>query len=403
VESELAQWLTSELARPALAQASAEAEPESLAAAQRLRRNWTPDQAAAVLTQAKLRRRAKTKFGSRAAELFFTTDGLEQATRHQVARWRAERLVQAGAKRVLDVGCGIGADALAFADAGLEVVAIEADPVTATFAAANLSGRGRVVCGDATRTSQDSAAAVLVDELAVAATAVFIDPARRTGRGRTWRVADFAPPWDFATDLLAGRLGCVKAAPGLPSGFIPSEVAATWVSHAGDLVETSLWSGIGEPGSRTAVLLPSGVELDAGARVLPPVAAIGGLLYEPDPAVLRAGAIAALAELLGGWAINPGIGYLSADQFVATPLAEAFEVLEVLPYDERALRAWMREHGIGSVEIKTRGIEVDPAELRRRLKPKGSAPATVVLTPTPAGARALVVKRLSRPTLAATP
>jgi SAM-dependent methyltransferase len=394
VERELAQWLTSDLARPALAQASSEAEPESLAAAQRLRRDWTPEQSAAVLTQAALRRRARSKFGSKAAELFFTSDGLEQSTRGDVARWRAERFVQAGAKRIVDVGCGIGADALAFAEAGLEVVAIEADPVTAILAAANLAGRGRVVCGDATGQTDESAVGPLADELAVADTAVFVDPARRTGRGRTWRVADFAPPWDFATELLVGRLGCVKAAPGLPSGFIPEAVAATWVSHSGDLVETSLWSGIGEPGSRTAVLLPSRVELDAGARALPPVAVIGAYLYEPDPAVIRAGGMAALAELLAGWAVNPGIGYLSAERFVATPLAECFEVVEVLAYDERVLRAWVREHDIGSVEIKTRGIEVDPAELRRRLKPKGSAPATIVLTPTPAGARAVVVRRL---------
>ncbi len=118
-----------------------------MAAATALRRNWTPGQAAAVLTQAELRRRAVTKFGEAAGRLFFTRDALEQATRSDVARWRAERLRDAGATQVVDLGCGIGADALAFAAAGLDVVAVEFDPATAVLAAANLGDAGRVVCG----------------------------------------------------------------------------------------------------------------------------------------------------------------------------------------------------------------------------------------------------------------
>lgn len=386
MDADLARWLVSPDALDALAAAAAQSDPGSLAAATALRRKWTPGQAAAVLTQAELRRKAVPKFGEAAGRLFFTRDALEQATRADVARWRAERLRDAGATTVVDLGCGIGADSLAFTAAGLEVVAVEFDPTTAVLAAANLGDAGRVVCGDAVELAAD---------LLAGGAAVFADPARRTSAGRTWRVADLTPPWDFVTGLLAGRIGCIKAAPGLPSNVIPDGVATSWVSHRGDLVEASLWSGPWTPGSRTAVLLPSGEALDAGERRDPPVGVVGRYLYEPDPAVIRAGAVGALAELLDARSPQAGIAYLCADTLRPTPFATAFEVLAELPFDERALRRWVQEHGVGTLEIKVRGMDVDPAVLRRRLKPAGNGSATLVLTPTAAGARVLVARRVA--------
>lgn len=386
MDVELARWLVSPDALGALAEAAAQPDPGSLAAATALRRHWTPGQAAAALSQAALRRRAVAKFGDRAANLFLTPDGLEQATRADVARWRADRFVAAGTSAVVELGCGIGADVLAFRDAGLAVTAVEADPATAVLASANLGAEVR--CADAVEVAGD---------LLAGGAAVFIDPARRTAAGRTWRIADFSPPWDFATGLLAGRLGCLKAAPGLPSALIPDGVAATWVSHRGALVETSLWSGPWPAGSRTAVLLPSGCELDAGERGEPAAGAIGSFLHEPDPAVIRSRGVGTLAAMLGARCAHPGIAYLFTDGPVRTPFASSFEVLEVLPYDERSLREWVRRAGIGILEIKVRGLDVDPAVLRRRLKPKGESAATLILTPTVEGARALVTRRVPAP------
>lgn len=386
MDAELARWLVSADAEPALAEASGQPDPGSLAAATALRRHWPADQAAAALGQVALRRRAVAKFGERAAGLFLTPDGLEQATRVDVARWRAARFTQAGVREVVDLGCGIGADALAFADAGIAVTAVEADPATAVLAGANLGGHARVLVGDAVAL----ASGVLGD-----GTALFADPARRTAAGRTWRVGDFSPPWEFVTGLLEGRVGCVKAAPGLPSTAIPGGVATTWVSHRGDLVEASLWSGPWPAGSRTAVLLPSGDQLEAGERRDPPVGAVGAYLHEPDPAVIRAGGVGALAERLDARVPQAGIGYLFADALIQTPFATTFAVHEELDHDERVLRRWVREHDVGAIEIKVRGLDVDPAVLRRRLKPAGKQSATLVLTPTVAGARALVVERLS--------
>ena len=390
MDEQTARWLASGEADEALAAAAAQPDPSSLVAAESLRLHWNPGQSAAALTQEVLRRRAETKFGPAARGLLLTPDGLEQATRGPVARWRASQFVAAGASAVLDVGCGIGADALAFAEAGLDVVAVEIDPVTAILAQANLGDRARVVLGDAEE--------VALDLLGPGA-AVFADPARRTARGRTWRVEDFRPRWEFVTGLLSGeRPACVKAGPGLPGRLIPETAAAVWVSDGGDLVEASLWAGpVPWPaGSRTALLLPEGIELRVEPGREPAVGPVEAYLYEPDPAVARAGGLAQLADLVGGHALAPGIGYLSSPELHQTPLATVFEVLDVMPFDERALRAWVRDNGIGTLEIKVRGLDVDPAVLRRRLRPHGRVAGTLMLTPADTGAKAVVARRTAR-------
>lgn len=389
---DVARWLVSDAARPVLALADAESDPASLGAASRLRAVTEPAFAAAALSQAALRRKAVGKFGDRAAGLFFTPTALEQATRAAVAARRASRFADLlaaahgtdrGQGTVIDLGCGIGADALALADAGLDVLAVERDEATAVLASANL---GRAVhVGDA----ED-----LWPRLATPGAGVFADPARRTASGRSWRVADLSPPWEFTLGLLDGsRVACVKLGPGVPHALIPDGVEAAWVSDAGTVVECALWAGPHtHPGRRTAVV--EGVELVGAGRDPAPVGDVGEYLYEPDGAVVRAGLVADLAAQVAGARIADQIAYLTASDATPTPFATCFRVREVLPFDERVLRGWVRERGIGTLEIKKRGLDVDPALLRRRLKPRGTASATLVLTPTASGALALVCDRV---------
>src|SRR5699024_5038356 len=137
----------------------------------------------------------------------------------------------------------------------------------------------------------------------------------------------------------------------------------------------SLWAP-GDAGGRSAVLLPAGAAISTGVDA----ATVTGprrYLSEPDPAVARAGAIDTLAHDLGASRLDPAIAYLTGDEPALTPYATCFEVLEAWPWREKALRAWVREHRIGTLEIKKRGIDVDPAVLRRRLRLRGDAGATV--------------------------
>ena len=379
--------LTEEL----LAAAMAEPDPGALAAATRLRRVAEPEQAAAALQQAALRRQAVAKFGPAAETMFFTRDGLEQATRPAVADQHAQRFLAAGVRRVVDLGCGIGADALAFARAGLEVVAVERDPDTAAVAMANLAGRAEVLCADAEEVAV---------ELLTPGVGAFCDPARRNTRGRIWRVTDFTPSWSLVTRLLNGRrTGGVKLGPALPHDLVPRDAEAEWLTDHGDTVEVGLWAGPGSVPGRRSALVRAGddwhrlvTDPDPSERT---VREVGDYLYEPVGAVIRSGGIAQLARRLKAGLLDPHLAYLTGDRAVATPFATAYAVRERLPYDVRALRRWVAERQVGRLEIKQRGTTVDPAKLRRELRPNGPNAATLIVSRTPRGTVVLVAERVN--------
>lgn len=379
--------------RAALELAMQTPDPSSVGAAQLLRRDHAPELAAAALSQAQLRRRAHRKFGDLADGLLFTRDGLEQATRPRVAAWRAARIRSAGVTRVIDLGCGIGADAMACAEAGLDVVAVDLDPETAGCAEHNLTavGGGRVLVGDVTELAHE----LLTD--ADEQTAVFLDPARRTARGRTWRIEDVSPPWTFVESMRAGPWTTVlKLGPGVPDRLLPTDAETLVISDHGDVVEVGVWHGPAFPRERAAVVLT----LDAGHRVAArpdvpalPIGPPATFVAEPDPAVIRAHVIAEAVAGHDAWLLDAQIAYVASSAPIDNPFLTSFEVLDVLDAHEKSLRRWVRDHNIGTLEIKKRGVELDPAELRRRLKPSGRAAATLIVTPTTDGVRALHVRR----------
>jgi hypothetical protein len=149
--------------------------------------------------------------------------------------------------------------------------------------------------------------------------------------------------------------------------------------------------------TRVALLLPDDrLVVDPSAAALS-VGPVGTVLYEPAGAVTRAGGIAQLGDALDARLLHPDIAYLTADTVRPTPYATAFEVLEAHPYTEQGLRHWARDRSIGTLEIKKRGLDLDPAVLRKRLRLRGSASATVVLTRGSVSTLLLVVRRLPPP------
>lgn len=372
-------------------------EADALALGERLRREGL-DAAfvAAAMTQARLRERAVSKLGTDARRLLFTVDGLEQATRTEVADRRAG-IVAAGLGQdalVADLGCGIGTDAIALARAGLRVLAVEIDPATAAVAVANVGALGlgdriEVRLWDATR----------VDLSGVQA--AFIDPARRGDGRRTKDPEDWSPPWSAVLRVAAQVPAVVaKVAPGIPHSLVPADASAEWVSVGGDVVEAAVWFGtLRRDAVRSAVLLPSGTEL-LGAEVTPPRAtAPRTYLYEPDGAVIRSGLVAEAALLVEGTLLDPTIAYVTADQLVQTPLMTAYEVLDGVPFSLRRVREMLRARGAGDVVVKKRGTAVVPEAFRAQILPalpaRGKGPsATIVLTRVMGQQTALLVERV---------
>jgi SAM-dependent methyltransferase len=318
--------------------------------------------------------------------MYFTPDGLEQATRRRFAEHRAARLALAGPRSVLDLGCGIGGDLLALARRGLTAAGVDRDPLRVAVAEANLAALdvpGAVTVAEA--------AEVDVSGFGV----VFADPARRTAAGRVLDADGWSPPWPFVLELLR-RPACVKVAPGIPHDLVPDGAEAEWVSDEGEVKEAALWSPqLATVGRRATVIRPSGLatlteEDDPGDAA---VRDVGRFLYEPDGAVIRAGLVTAVAAGVRGGLVDEHIAYVTGDDGFSTPFARSFEVLEQLPYREKALRAALRSRDIGRLTIKKRGVSVVPEELRKRLALRGSQEATLVLTRVAGKGTALLVRR----------
>lgn len=330
----------------------------------------SPELVSAVLTQSRLRTRAEAKFGEFARRMLFTQAGLEQATRLTVAARHAQRFAAAGVRHVADLGCGLGADSLALASLDLAVTAVDVDETTAACATVNLIPfpNATVVHADATDVPLED-----VD-------GVWLDPARRvtssSGTRRIWEPEAFSPPLSFVESLAAsGKAVGVKMGPGMPHESVPQDCEAQWVSVAGDVTEVALWfNAVSRPGVRRAALvlgpegaaeLTSGEDFGQGPEA--PVGPAGGYLYEPDGAVIRAGLVADLALRLRGHLLDEHIAYICSPALADTPFARAYKVLQVMPYNVKALKAWVKQEGITVLDIKKRGTAVTPEELRKQL------------------------------------
>lgn len=355
----------------------------------------SPAVVAAVLSQARLRRRAAAKFGEFANRMLFTESGLEQASRLKVAALHAGRFLLAGSHSVADFGCGIGTESMAFASVGLEVDAFELDEVTAAIATYNLAPfeNARVHQADVT----------LVDPSNF--DGQFFDPARRELGGpkrdraaRKFDPADFSPNFEWVLARANERPTGIKLGPGHPHEAIPQGCEAQWVSIDGDLVECALWFGTASRSgvARSALLIDGeGTHLLDSANEERQDAALGELqeyVFEPDAAVIRSHLVGDLAAGLNANLFAPKIAYLTAAEPHRSPWLRTYRLIDNLPFDRKKLKAYLRERSVGILEIKKRGSDVSPEALRKEMSLKGENAATLIVTRVGDAHRVLVVE-----------
>ncbi|WP_448461915.1 THUMP-like domain-containing protein [Mycolicibacterium sp. XJ870] len=344
------------------------------------------DRAAVLIETVQLRRRAAAKFGDPSRWLF-TDEALQQATAAPVAAHRAARL--AGA-RVHDATCSIGSELAALRDSAAQLVGSDLDPVRLAMAANNLDDGGPAVplC------RADALRPITTD------TVVIVDPARRQGGRRRFDPRAYTPALDAVLDAYRDRDLVVKCAPGIDfdalerMGFV-GEIEVTSVS--GGVREACLWS----PGLAGAGVRRRATVLDRDEQITDadpddcPVAPAGRWIVDPDGAIVRAGLVRHYAARHGLWQLDPDIAYLSGDHLPEG--VRGFEVLEVLGYHERRLRAALAARSVGAVEILVRGVDVDPDVLRARLRLRGTEHLAVVIARLGSGAASRASAFICRP------
>lgn len=356
----------------------------------RLRERFPPELVRMALEVAALRRRAEGKF-TRAERLWLTRQGLEQATPEAVARHKADRFAAAsGNDPVWDLCCGIGGDAIALAQVR-SVVAVDADPAQLLRTRLNAA-----VYGVEARVQTVQADVTTLD---LTGRLVHVDPDRRSRGERTLRLERVSPPLGWLQELThRARGGAIKVSPASNFGgkFPAAEVEL--VSLQGECKEATIWFGeLRRDEPWRATVLPAGASLAghplaAATNVRP----LGRFLYDPDPAVVRAGLIDLLAEQTGLWRLDAAEEYLSGDGEIASAFCTPFAVEEVLPNNPTAIRQAVRRRGWGAVEIKCRHVKVDADAIRRKLPLEGRDAGVLVFARLAGRTQAVLAKRLRK-------
>ena len=348
----------------------------SIAIATRLRKTYPTNLVIAAMEMHDLRTRARAKFGQ-ADDMWFTRDGLEQATSESIAAYRASRF--SGSPDIADLCCGIGGDLLALAGEANEarILAVDRDPLHLHIAALNAG-----VTGVGSRVSfveADVQTVALGDRIAV-----FIDPARRTEQGRL-SLGQSEPPLEWCVDLADGdRAVGIKCAPGLDHDRVRVGWEFEAIALGTDLKEAVLWSP-SLARSRASATIIAGAEIHRlipipGDQVPARVPTEGETLLDPNPAVTRSGLVEDLARSIDAVKIDDRIGFLLAPEPVITPFARSLPIVASLPWNERLLRARLRELGAGAIDIRRRGLAGDVDAITKRLRGRGDTPYTIAMT-----------------------
>jgi len=348
-----------------------------------LRQEFPEEIVRAALTLHKLRKKAALKF-SRAEQMWFDRKGLEQASSEPVARHKAERFMGC----VWDYCCGIGGNTIALAER-CDVIAVDQNPAVCLQTAWNAEAFGveqrvKTVCAD-------------VETLASRKGLIHIDPDQRPGnQRRVHRVEDYVPGLEFLRRLTCEFSGgAIKLSPA--SNFVGkfADVEIELVSLNGECKEAVIWFGeLGESNLWRATVLPSGDSLAGNPLdTLPEFGPLQNYLYDPDPAIVRAGLVDLLVGSHPFKRLDEAEEYLTSEIRIETPFAQSFEVLAELPNNDREIRRYFRNSPFGQVEIKCRHIPVDAEFVRRKLPLPGDQPGVLIFARIQGKTRAVICRR----------
>lgn len=374
----------------ALLQEIAASHEGEFALQQRLRQAWPADLVRAAIHLTDLRNRARTKF-TRADEMWFDATGLEQATSEPVANHKARRFAGApglGIVPIYDLCCGIGGDAIALSQVA-DVVAVDRHPAQCLRTEWNAAVYRPTHLLE-TRCSDVEALDLPADAL------VHIDPDRRPGGRRTLRLESCTPELSYLQGMIERKPGgAIKLSPASNFGGKFPGCEIELVSWHGECREATVWFGslrTGEP--MRATRLPEGITLagDPWADQAE-TSDVRSFVFDPDPAIVRAGLVDRLAVQTGLARLDSAEEYLTGAANVDSPFAAAFEVLETLPNNERKVREAVRRQNWHEVEIKCRHLKINADQVRRKLTLDGSGKGVLIYARVDGKASVIVARR----------
>lgn len=338
------------------------------AAVRSLRKQLSAERSRLVLEQALLRTRGVRKFGLLASRMFFTPKGLAQATDPLIARYKSRSYA---ASRMLDIGCGIGGDAMFMSQCG-DLRIVDVDPTCVRLAEFNV----RLV-------SEKDIQADVVDGTSIPLDGLdgwHADPDRRAGGRRSTHLESLVPNAQQLRAMLARNPhALIKLAPAtdVPAEFHPHG-EREWIGHSRECQQQVFRSGrlVRHPNLRVATVL---AELPDGRHIseslvgrseanAPRAVAWRSHLVEPHPTILAAQLVPQLCQQLGIHEMVPRLAYLTAESPDASCFYTCYPILHVMPWNFRRVQKWLEDRQLNVEVVKKRQVNLEPDVVLKRLK-----------------------------------
>lgn len=378
------------------------------------KQGYSNEERAAIMDYMALVPKFREKFANKkeaARGMFLLCDklALEQSTAQDIGRWKAGLWPCEGA--VHDLCCGMGGDSF-YLPAGLKVTGVDLDENRLAMYRHNMLAFGK------------AASVKCADVRSVEGADYFtIDPARRAIEGENQRdLKNLTPTLEEVIEISRHyRGGMAKLPPGYPPAEIPDGTEILYLGGHSDCRECLVLFGelAKHPGSVRAIIVGKAGETlaewtrrrDRSLETLDdelqekldrndslegkdrtyrtatswsdlPLGEIGKYIAEPAPVLIRSHLFnaAALAHDPNAHLISEGIAYVSSDKPLPAPGFSCYEVLAHTEIATGAVRSMLKEHDIGKITLKLRGVKLDPDAETKRLKPKGKNSAILFYT-----------------------
>ena len=343
---------------------------------------------------------------------------LEQSTAQDIGRWKAALWPHEGS--VNDLCCGMGGDSF-FLPAGLKITGVDLDENRLAMYRHNLQAFGKDVstkCADVREVVGNN-----VPTGSNSADFFTIDPARRAIEGENQRdLRNLTPTLEEVVEISKHyKGGMAKLPPGYPPAEIPDSTEILYLGGHSDCRECLVLFGelVKHPDTVRAVIVDKAGNTEAEwtrkrdrtletldeelqekldrndslegkdrtyrtatSRSDLPLGEIGKYIAEPAPVLIRSRLFsdAALAHDPSAHLISEGIAYVSSDKPLPAPAFTSYEILAHAEIATGAVRSMLKEHDIGKITLKLRGVKLDPDAETKRLKPKGKNSAILFYT-----------------------
>lgn len=399
---------------------------------------YSNEERAAIMDYMALVPKFREKFANNetARGMFLLCDklALEQSTAQDIGRWKAklwpcgndatENATGAGAE-VHDLCCGMGGDSF-YLPAGLKVTGVDLDENRLAMYNHNMQAFGKAaetLNKDVREVARENGAKMPASAGMTKTDYFTIDPARRAIEGENQRdLKNLTPTLEEVVEISRHyRGGMAKLPPGYPPAEIPDGTEILYLGGHSDCRECLVLFGelakhpdtvraviVGKAGEtlaewtrrrdRSLETLDDDLQekLDrndslegkdrtyrtATSRSDLPLGEIGKYIAEPAPVLIRSHLFnaAALAHDPNAHLISEGIAYVSSDKPLPAPGFSCYEVLAHTEIATGAVRSMLKEHDIGKITLKLRGVKLDPDAETKRLKPKGKNSAILFYT-----------------------